>query len=962
RADEGESLQRQLANILSRMEENVRSRSETDRKPGYFLPALALMLILLAPALTLLTESPYGWGPLPVPLFGLAFLSGFLLSVLTLERALERRNRHFARQSRLMVDMLRYLRLRASSAGADIQGRMRALEHLAKRAIQEKRKRAEILRPLLPALVYCTLVAFSATPLFYPSSGWLISISPAMKFAFIFISFFCVLAQVAFIALAYHSILVDFVRHERDERNLLELSSTVLIDLKLARSPLSRTRYMLPPDRNAWRQLLSIGSSLGLYGLWLLKAYSAEVEEHFRGQVSWEEALLEAARRGFALPVMLPEEKVLEKAPGSAPEEMAVGWRAAPAEPEKPPEKATPHPVKEVQEPPAPMPGLKDLQDDEARRKVLFHALLMARLDGDYSPVERRYRDELIESLDLRPSEVRQAEDEVSEYLSRSGFRPKPVSVPYTPATILPKEPSEDTLRIPPAGIAKEALPFIPPPPGPPETVLGRPGEKASKEETVPIITPSAQPPPPEPQTEGGVTLVMRRRVEALEEGRPGRAVETPAAMTPEEAIIYAMIGMANANSNVAPHQAKEIRRQIERADLSPSRKLELDRQLHAQIPAADVAKGIRDSDLKRTVFFYALLTARLEGDLDPQEKQYRDELVAALALEPEDEEQVEADVTEYLIHRGREALLEAATTGQPSPAPGQRPPKPAEEVAIETIEEAIIYVMIGMANADGNVADAQWAEIHRQIELAGLTPIQRMEIERHLFKPIPASEAAKFLRRPEDREAALFYALLIAYLDGEYRPEEGAYLDELVAALGLTEEDVRHIEADIDEYLAQQESEAWLEEEVEREEEVEIEREVVAPPPPVIPPPAREPAPKVKAPVAPPPLKEEEELSWREKRFLNIMEVQRQVRVLALASVLKLSPEDFKEYVYKLASAGLFTGYADWNEGVVYARKREEMAEECPNCKAPRQPGQEDIAKCPFCGVELFSREVQTS
>ncbi|MFB0546764.1 MAG: hypothetical protein ACETWB_07630, partial [Anaerolineae bacterium] len=83
--------------------------------------------------------------------------------------------------------------------------------------------------------------------------------------------------------------------------------------------------------------------------------------------------------------------------------------------------------------------------------------------------------------------------------------------------------------------------------------------------------------------------------------------------------------------------------------------------------------------------------------------------------------------------------------------------------------------------------------------------------------------------------------------------------------------------------------------------------------------------------------------------------QVQRQMRVLALAGVLKMSSEELKEYVHEIASAGLFTGYADWDGGLIYAKGSEEMAEECPKCKAAREEDGGGMATCPSCGVELF-------
>ncbi len=1262
---EGLDRRAELFRLVRRMENDVNEAGQTDQQLGYLLPALALATILFVPVLMWLTEAPYGWGWLPAPLYGLVFLAGFLACLAVLDRSIMRRNKHFVRQNRLLLDLIKYLQVRVRLSRVDIRDQIAALEYVARKTAQGRRKRTSILRLLLPALMYAVVVALFS----------LISLSPppevglpwdSLHSLFLSTSFMCILIEVAFIALFLHYLILDFSQHDENEEKLLKPINTALLRLGLLEAPLTPQSRMPPPDPNIWRQLFFVIATLGLYSFKLLYIQITAPGRHFQAQREWELRLLGAVRspgkaelKGVdesptqpaiaeqeaerpAPSVSLPQpspppppqappapppskspEPVLKpvgRSPGLVADGMAAAPSAesAPARPQPPPPSFAPPPGppetvldpigslsadagedtlpvrgESVTRAPGPTAPPRNIQDDDAGRKVLFHALLMARVDGEYSFQEQAYRDSLIETLDLRPSDVRQAEAEVTEHLTRLGIQLRPTRVreqppvrerPRTMETRKPagdettlildklpaaREPAREQAPLPePPGLAAAA--FMPPQ-GPPETVLGEEKGEEKEPRRPPAVEPAPEPPalapaqprPSEPSQEerkaverpqeqdrDTITLVIRRpfrKMAALApqvEGEaappqrpPDVALETttetrgrpfatklsglvPAAA--EKAIIQAMIGVANANGQVSAEQGLDIEQQIRASNLSPRRKKELRDQRYTPLAAVEVGRGIRDDDVRRTIMFYALLVAHLDGQCDPQERAYVDELMVALGLEAEDEQEIMGDVEQYLRQRGREA--QPGTKARRKLSPGQEEEQEVvEEIPVQTAEEAFIYAMIGVANADDWVSDRERAEVIRQMDLANLSPRRRLEIEQNLCAPIPASEVARCARRNEDKRAILFYALLAAQVDAEDNPREQEYLDELIAALDLGQSDVRRVQMDLDEYLAQQEDEAWLEEEEREEEEEEeesadlailkMEEEIVEEveeipleevviramvgmaqadgavndrqlaaiqeqveqtplladggfdvepllPEPISPlevapglqddnarrtvlfyalltshlegepnPPERDyglelmnaldlkenemwlvesevkdylaqqaleerppssveevPVEEGEEEIAPLPepvaerrgapeqgpqgrggfearlaeLEEEEEadaiLSWREKRFLNIMEVQKQMRVLALAGVLKMSGQEFREYIHKIAAAGLFSGYVDWDEGLVCAMRSEEMAHECPKCKALRQTDGEDVAVCEWCGVELFT------
>jgi len=92
------------------------------------------------------------------------------------------------------------------------------------------------------------------------------------------------------------------------------------------------------------------------------------------------------------------------------------------------------------------------------------------------------------------------------------------------------------------------------------------------------------------------------------------------------------------------------------------------------------------------------------------------------------------------------------------------------------------------------------------------------------------------------------------------------------------------------------------------------------------------------------------------QKKILNIIQTQGQVNVAELAIEMDLTRDQIKDYIYDLVGKGLFIGYINWNEGVLYARQASEMrTTKCPNCGGVREVVGKGIVMCPYCGSELF-------
>jgi hypothetical protein len=93
-----------------------------------------------------------------------------------------------------------------------------------------------------------------------------------------------------------------------------------------------------------------------------------------------------------------------------------------------------------------------------------------------------------------------------------------------------------------------------------------------------------------------------------------------------------------------------------------------------------------------------------------------------------------------------------------------------------------------------------------------------------------------------------------------------------------------------------------------------------------------------------------------KERRLLSMMQAQGRVNVRDAALELDVPLSTVKEYIYDLVHKGIFVGYINWDEGVLYSKQASEMqTTRCPHCGGERELVGKGIVKCPYCGSELF-------
>lgn len=92
-----------------------------------------------------------------------------------------------------------------------------------------------------------------------------------------------------------------------------------------------------------------------------------------------------------------------------------------------------------------------------------------------------------------------------------------------------------------------------------------------------------------------------------------------------------------------------------------------------------------------------------------------------------------------------------------------------------------------------------------------------------------------------------------------------------------------------------------------------------------------------------------------KQRRILNMVLTRGQLRISDAALEMNLTRDQVRDSIYDLVGKGLFTGYINWNEGVLYAKEASEMRRKCPNCGGELELAGKGVFECPYCGTEIF-------
>ncbi len=101
----------------------------------------------------------------------------------------------------------------------------------------------------------------------------------------------------------------------------------------------------------------------------------------------------------------------------------------------------------------------------------------------------------------------------------------------------------------------------------------------------------------------------------------------------------------------------------------------------------------------------------------------------------------------------------------------------------------------------------------------------------------------------------------------------------------------------------------------------------------------------------------QQEEVLIKQRKILDMVAARGEVRISDLVLELKTTREQVQNWVYNLVGMGLFSGYINWNDGVLYSSQAAQLKDltECKRCGGQVSLAGKGVSKCQHCGTEYF-------
>jgi len=94
-----------------------------------------------------------------------------------------------------------------------------------------------------------------------------------------------------------------------------------------------------------------------------------------------------------------------------------------------------------------------------------------------------------------------------------------------------------------------------------------------------------------------------------------------------------------------------------------------------------------------------------------------------------------------------------------------------------------------------------------------------------------------------------------------------------------------------------------------------------------------------------------------QQRKLLNIVQTRGEVKLDDMVLEMQLPRDRIKEMIYSLVGLGVFSGYINWDKGVLYSSDASKLRDlkQCPNCGGEITLTGKGVARCRFCGTEFF-------
>lgn len=94
-----------------------------------------------------------------------------------------------------------------------------------------------------------------------------------------------------------------------------------------------------------------------------------------------------------------------------------------------------------------------------------------------------------------------------------------------------------------------------------------------------------------------------------------------------------------------------------------------------------------------------------------------------------------------------------------------------------------------------------------------------------------------------------------------------------------------------------------------------------------------------------------------QQRELLNMIQTRGQVAISDVVIEMNSTRDQVKQWVHDLVGKGLYSGYINWDEGVLYSEQASQLREltACRNCGGQLQLAGKGVVTCPYCGTEYF-------
>lgn len=94
-----------------------------------------------------------------------------------------------------------------------------------------------------------------------------------------------------------------------------------------------------------------------------------------------------------------------------------------------------------------------------------------------------------------------------------------------------------------------------------------------------------------------------------------------------------------------------------------------------------------------------------------------------------------------------------------------------------------------------------------------------------------------------------------------------------------------------------------------------------------------------------------------KQRELLSIVKARGQIDIGDLAIEMQSSKDDVHDMIHDLVGMGLYSGYINWDEGVLYSRQANQLREltNCEHCGGQVELVGKGVIQCPYCGTEYF-------